>query len=149
MENLPWQAQSLAHAGISSLPLAPDVPVVFVAAGDIGGHAGRRLLDGNRTGTTSHEVFGTRPVSCAKAAKVISGAWGRTVRCIPPDSKAWALRMRAHGLSLAMTKALVERFEDIATGHDRGGTPARPLPCTTTLEAWTCKVLAPLVQGIQ
>jgi hypothetical protein len=148
MENLLGQARSLAHAGIFSLPLAPDVPLVFVAASDIGGHAGRLLLDGNWTDTVSHEVFGTRPVSCAAGAGVMSVALGRKIRCVPADSKAWALQTQGHGLSLAMAQALVEMFEHIDAGHDLGGAPARPLPCTTTLEAWAHKVPGPVVQGI-
>lgn len=143
MENLLWQTQALAHAGIFSLPLAPDVPLAFVAAADIGGHAGRLLLDGSWTGVASHEVFGPKPLTCAAAADVISEALGRTVRYIPADSKAWALQMQGHGLSPAMTQALVEMFEDIAAGRDMGGTPSQPLACTTTLDAWTRQVLAP------
>ena len=53
MENLLWQAQSLAHASIFSLPLAPDVPLAFVAAADIGTHAGiRRNFSDKRTDFT-------------------------------------------------------------------------------------------------
>jgi uncharacterized protein YbjT (DUF2867 family) len=147
MENRLWQAQALAHGGIFSLPLVPDVPLAFVAAADIGAHAGKLLLEGAWHGVASHEVFGPGPLSCAAAAEVLSDALGRTVRYVPADSNAWARQMRGHGLSAAMTQALVEMFEDITAGHDMGGTPAQPLVCTTTLEAWTGKVLAPVVQG--
>jgi uncharacterized protein YbjT (DUF2867 family) len=149
MENLLWQAQALAHAGIFSLPLAPDVPLAFVAAADIGGHAGRLLLERDWHGVSSQEVFGPGPLSCAAVAEVLSDALGRTVRYVPAESKAWSQQMQGHGLSPAMTQALVEMFEDIAAGRDMGGTPARPLSCTTTLEDWARKVLAPAVRGIR
>jgi uncharacterized protein YbjT (DUF2867 family) len=149
MENLLWQAQALAHAGIFSLPLAPDVPLAFVAAADIGGHAGRLLLERDWHGVSSQEVFGPGLLSCAAVAEVLSDALGRTVRYVPAERKAWAQQMQGHGLSPAMTQALVEMFEDIAAGRDMGGTPAQPLPCTTTLEDWARKVLAPAVRGIR
>ena len=44
MENLLWQVQTIAHAGFFTLPVAPDVPMAFVAADDIGAASGRLML---------------------------------------------------------------------------------------------------------
>jgi hypothetical protein len=118
------------------------------------------------TGNTSGAVRATVEASSATHRKLLlraavagshrprgrvlwADALGQIVRYAPAEAEAWGQQIQGHGLSAAMTQALVEMFEDIADGRDMGGMPLRPLPCTTTLEVWARALLAPIVRSIR
>ena len=146
MENLLWQVQTIAHAGMFTLPVAPDVPIAFVAADDIGAACGRLMLDEGWSDTSAVEAYGPVKVTMAEAAAIISHAIGKPVRYVEAEPGAWAAQMQGYGLSAAMATSLIEMFAAISVGRDMGGEPAAPLACPTTLEAWCTRTLAPAVR---
>ena len=83
MENFFWMIQSIAHAGLFSLPVAGNVPIPFVAACDIGRAAARLLLDRSWSGQDGIAAHGPTSLSCDQAAQIVSEVLGFPVRYQP------------------------------------------------------------------
>jgi uncharacterized protein YbjT (DUF2867 family) len=145
MENLLWQAEAIAGAGLFSLPLDPEAPLAFVATRDIGVAAGQLLLDDGWSGVGVRTAYGPRKLVCREAAEILSEALGRPVRYVPAAREAWAAQLQGFGLSHAMAHALKDMFAAIERGEHMGGPDRDPVDCPTTLDAWAREVLAPVI----
>jgi len=135
MENLYYQAQPIARAGVFSLPIAGNVPLPFVAARDIGVAAAHLLLDRSWSGQDAVAAYGPASVSCDAAARVATDVLGFPVRYHPISGAAYKASLAAY-VSEAMSQSLVEMFDAIAAGEDMAAPIARRVDCPTALRMW-------------
>lgn len=148
MENLLWQAESIAYGSRFFLPIDRDVPLAWVAAGDIGAVAGRYLLDPDWTGRVITEAYGPAKVTCDEAAKLLSVALERDVTYVAAEPDAWVADLVRYGVGPAMAASLRDMFVEISRGRDMGRAPDNPADCPTTLPQWATVALKPAVDRI-
>ena len=147
MEQFLWMMHGMVQGGVFALPIAPGVPLPFVAAQDIGAGAAGLLLDRRWTGRDSVAAHGPQRLSCEQAAQIASEVLGLPVRFQSVSAEEYAASLLPHGVSPAMGRSLGEMFAAISEGRDMGASAEHQLPCPTTLREWMETVLKPAVAG--
>ncbi|WP_424951076.1 NmrA family NAD(P)-binding protein [Deinococcus sp.] len=149
MEQFLWRMYGVVQSGVFALPIAPSVPIPFVAAQDIGRGAAALLLDRTWTGRDTVAAHGPERLTCNQAAQVASEVLGRPVQFRSITAQQYAASLTPHGVSDAMGQSLGEMFEAISEGRDMGAQAAHELPCPTTLRDWMSTVLKPAVARLR
>lgn len=148
MENLFWQVQPLARAGVFSLPVGADVALPWVAAQDIGRAAGELLVDRTWNGHAGVAAHGPNAISCKDVASSLTQALGRPVAFAPVSGEQYTQTLMSHGCSRALGDGLVKMFDAIGMGKDMGATPDAAAECLTTLADWSNRALAPAITRV-
>ncbi len=149
MENLLWQAQTIAHAAKFTLPLPPHVPLAWIAAQDIGAAAAELMLDDSWSKINAVEAYGPTKLTCTDAAKVLTAALEFNVVYEATDPNTWVNDLQRYGVGAAMATSLKDMFAEIEHGRDMGGTAHNPVKCPTTLQTWAQTSLRPVIEGIE
>ena len=149
MEQFLWMMYGIVQGGVFALPIAPSVPMPFVAAHDIGRGAAALLLDRTWTGRDTVAAHGPERLTCDEAAQVASQVLSVPVRFQSVTAQQYAASLTPHGVSAAMGQSLGEMFEAISEGRDMGAQAEHELPCPTTLRDWMSTVMKPAVAKLR
>jgi uncharacterized protein YbjT (DUF2867 family) len=117
MENLFPQVGVIRNFGMAVGPIRPELPLPFIATGDIAAVAAEILLSGDFTGKKPRELLGQRDVSYAEVASIIGKAIGK-----PGLSymQAPAAQLRSVLLQIGMSESMVNLLLEMADALNSG-----------------------------
>lgn len=133
------------RAGEIPIILPPEQPMAWVAPRDIAEVAVTRLLNTEWSGRHVQAVHGPADLSWAQAAEIVSTVLDRQVRVRRISDEAMRSLLSGSG----MTGGLVAAVLGMSTGLREDFVPEQKRTVRTTTEttlaAWACEVLRPLV----
>jgi uncharacterized protein YbjT (DUF2867 family) len=148
MENFLRQTESIAHAGVVHMALAPDRVLRTCADRDIAATATRLLLDTSWTGQDDVPVVGPDALTPEGMAQVISEVLDRPVRVQPISSAALKESLLRFGASEAWAQGVADMTDAQNTQGLYGATvPSTPEEAPTSFRQWCEEVLKPAVQA--
>jgi uncharacterized protein YbjT (DUF2867 family) len=95
--------------GVNGGATAPDVPIVQIAARDIGEAAGQALAQRDFSGTVVRELFGPRDLTMTEATRVLGSKVGKPeLKYVQFPDQGVVSALTAAGLSENLARAFVE-----------------------------------------
>jgi uncharacterized protein YbjT (DUF2867 family) len=148
MENLLWEARTIAERGIISYPMAGHIPLPMVAVNDIADIALRWLVRRDWMGIRGIAVHGPEDLTYGQAAAVLERILERPVRYQEASANDYVRSLVGHGASAEYARSLAEMFTELAAGIARAETRTHESTTPMTLAAWAASELVPLIDSI-
>jgi len=142
-ENYLPQVQVIRAMGAIMLPIAGDISVPMIGAGDVGTTAADRLLDDGWSESQVVGLHGPETLTFEEAAETISGAVGRTFGHSQVDEMQARMGLSMLGLSRSVIDAMLEMYHAIETGHLVAAEDEPVETTATTMAEWAARTMAP------
>jgi uncharacterized protein YbjT (DUF2867 family) len=126
-ENFFGSLGMIKSMGVNGGATKPDVPVVMIAAADVGDAAARALLAGDFSGTSVRELVGPRDLTMAEATRILGQKLGKPDLQYQqfPDAGVIAGLQQA-GFSPAVAESFVGMSHAFNEGRVRASQPRTP-----------------------
>ncbi|WP_028925057.1 NAD(P)H-binding protein [Pseudonocardia acaciae] len=154
MENLLGQVASVHAGGVVAAPFAPDLPMPFIAAEDVGRAAAHRLAGATAASAGAPEVLelhGERDLSMSEVVDVIAAVTGRPgLRYVRRTVEEFAAEQRRAGVSENVTGLMVDVVHAINSGHTATLQPrTRRTTTPTSIESFVGDTFLPALRAEQ
>ncbi|WP_037314410.1 NAD(P)H-binding protein [Amycolatopsis orientalis] len=143
MDNLLWQAESIANDGVFFAPISGDRKAPLCATRDIAAAAARLLRDPSWHGVADVPVLGPEDLSQNDLAEIMSEVLGRPVRYQRVSLDAVRAAQLVRGWSEAMARGMADMMAAKEAGLDNVEPRTAEATTPTTFRQWCEEVLKP------
>lgn len=146
MDNLLWQADSIAEQGVYYEPDGSTVPRPICATRDIAAVAAELLTDPSWTGRSTRQVLGPQDLTVDQKTMIISEVLDRDIECRQLAPEEYREQLITGGYSPSMAQAMVAMAEAKTAGLDSHHPRTVESTTPTSFRTWCAEVLRPAVE---